>query len=56
MSEKLVHRRLDAILAILTNYAAIAFGIAVFEHSWTGFISGATTVACCFYVTSLYGE
>ena len=56
MSKKLVHRRLDALLAIMTNYAAIAFGIGVFEHSRTGFISGIVTVACCLYVTSLYGD
>lgn len=53
MRAKQVERCLMAIQTILTNYAAIAFGIGVFEHSAMGMISGVVTCVCAIYVAFL---
>lgn len=56
MNKTTPERQLDCIMAVLCNYAAIAFGIGVFEGKPDGLISGMVAIVCAFFLTTFYED
>ena len=48
--KKFIERINSALISLLSNYAAIAFGIGVFEDNAKAFMSGAVSVICIFII------